>query len=174
MRDCPKSDYIGGLMKHTYFSEALSEFNRMYKEMDAIYHGLALTFGISDSMFWILYILSESKDGITQYELCHDWYFSKQTISSAISALVKEGYIYKRETFDAHNRKILTLTEKGEIFIKKTIDNVKIAEANAFGGLTQEECAEFLRLNDKYLQSFRKEAKSINHSSEAQPLQRTN
>lgn len=159
-------------MERSYLSEALSEINRMYKEMDAIYHGFALKFGFSDSMFWILYILSESEGGITQYELCSEWGYSKQTIHSAISALERNGYVCRRETLDARNRKLLTLTVKGRELTDRTIHFVKAAEIDALGGLSEKECSEFLRLNDRYLQLFRKESKNINHSSEDCPSQR--
>lgn len=154
------------LMETNYFLELLGELNKKYKELDAIYHSLALQFGISDTSFWILYILSETNDSITQYSLCNEWNYSKQTINSAISSLEKVGYVSKKETFDSRNRKIIVLTSKGKEFIKKTIELVKIAELHALMNLTKEECAELLQLNDKYLQLFCKEAKQLNRSSE--------
>lgn len=153
-------------METNYFAELLGELNKKFKELDAIYHSLALQFGISDTSFWILYILSETDEAITQYDLCNEWNYSKQTVNSAISSLEKAGYVVKKETFDSRNRKILVLTSKGNEFIKKTIGSVKAAELNALMGLTKDECAELLRLNDKYLQLFREETKKSNRSSE--------
>lgn len=144
-------------MEKKYYLYGLCELNKMYKEIDAIYHNLSVRFGISDTSFWILYILSESDQGITQYNLCTDWNYSKQTVNSAITLLEKKGYISKVETFDARNRKIIILTKRGEDFVKETVESVKAAELKAFMGLTKEGCAELLHLTDKYLQLFRKE-----------------
>lgn len=144
-------------MEMDFYAEGLGELNKKYKEMDAIYHNLALRFGLSDTSFWILYILSETEEAITQYDLCNDWNYSKQTVNSAIASLERAGYVVKKQTFDARNRKILALTEEGKAFVRRTVERVKAAELNALRGLSCEEFTELLRLNEKYLQLFRKE-----------------
>ena len=57
----------------------LKEFNRVYKEMDDLYHEIALKLGLSDSAFIILYALCEQGNGCLQKDICAQAFVSKQT-----------------------------------------------------------------------------------------------
>ena len=61
----------------------IREFNRLYKELDDLYHNLALRQGLSDSASIILYALYLLGDGCLQRDICDLSYISKQTINSA-------------------------------------------------------------------------------------------
>ena len=63
------------------------------KEQDAIYHRTAVEFGLSDSAMCVLYILADSEKAYTQQDICRISRFAKQTVNSAISALVKKTTI---------------------------------------------------------------------------------
>lgn len=132
----------------------LKLLNQKYKKMDAIYHAAALKFKVADSVFWILYVISEADTEYTQYSLCNDWFYSKQTINSAIGSLVKLGYIYMAETRGSRNQKIIRLTDEGRKFTSQTIEKIKQAELEALSSMTEIERQEFMRLTDKYLNSF--------------------
>ncbi len=47
----------------------LKEFNYLYREMDGIYHQLALRAGLPDSAFYILYCIVEFGDGCLQRDI---------------------------------------------------------------------------------------------------------
>ena len=65
----------------------LEEFNRLYREMDQIYHGLAVKMGLSDSAFIILYTIMELGEGCLQKDIA-DWCsLSRQTVNSSIQNL---------------------------------------------------------------------------------------
>lgn len=142
-------------------AEKLNQLNKKYKEMDSIYHNVALKFGISDSVFWILYAISETNGAVTQSELCNDWSYSKQTINSSISNLVRNGFLRRSAEKDGRKKILLSLTGKGQEFVKKTIDCVKVAELEAYRDLSENEQRQFLDLTEKYLENFRKEIEKI-------------
>lgn len=48
-------------LKKKTTSKRLSEYNRIIKENDEIYHNVAKSFGMPDCAFWILYMLREEK-----------------------------------------------------------------------------------------------------------------
>ena len=48
----------------------IREFNRLYKELDDLYHNLALRQGLSDSASIILYALYLLGDGCLQRDIC--------------------------------------------------------------------------------------------------------
>ncbi len=72
----------------------LKEFNRVYKEMDDLYHEIALKLGLSDSAFIILYALCEQGNGCLQKDICAQAFVSKQTINSSIRMPEKKEILF--------------------------------------------------------------------------------
>ena len=70
------------------------EFNRMYKEVDELYHEVALKSGLSDTSFLVLFSIVELGDGCLQIDIANRYFISKQTISSSVRALEQKGYLY--------------------------------------------------------------------------------
>lgn len=68
-------------------SQELKEVNRLYKELDDIYHDISLRLGISDSVLIILYSIVEMGDGCIQKDISEKFSISRQTINSAIKKL---------------------------------------------------------------------------------------
>ena len=71
--------------------EEVQEYNRMYKELDDLYHEIALGIGMSDGEFSALYAISSLGDGCLQRDICREVYVSKQTINSAVRKLEEKG-----------------------------------------------------------------------------------
>ena len=68
--------------------------SKLRKELDDLYHNLALRQGLSDSASIILYALYLLGDGCLQRDICDLSYISKQTINSSIRRLEQDGYLY--------------------------------------------------------------------------------
>ena len=58
-------------MGDSEIEKLLYKYNRIYKENNDLYRGVAKTLGVSDSVFWILYSLRERSGGATQSEICN-------------------------------------------------------------------------------------------------------
>ena len=91
---------MGGM--HMGQGPGIREFNRLYKELDDLYHNLALRQGLSDSASIILYALYLLGDGCLQRDICDLSYISKQTINSSIRRLEQDGYLYLQRTGQRH------------------------------------------------------------------------
>lgn len=139
-------------------AEQIETLNQHLKETDAVYHNAAVRFGLSDSAFWILYAVSDSRRIYTQQELCSSWSYTKQTVNSAIQSLIRRGYITLEPVTGARNSKIVRLTEAGAAFAEQTVHRLWQADQRAFGRLTKEERETFLALSEKYLLLFQEEA----------------
>ena len=120
----------------------VNEFNRLYKEMDDLYHDIALKLGLSDSALTIFYAICELGDGCLQKDICGQSFCSKQTINSSIRKLEREGTVYLRRG-------------KGREFVENRIRPAMGMEVQAFLELTPGERSELLRLTGKYLEHFR-------------------
>lgn len=153
--------------------EQLEHLNRLYKEQDDIYRGVAAKIGLSDAAFWILYAICETEQVYTQNDLCNGWFYSKQTINSACNNLIKYGYIVLEPIPDAKNRKAITLTESGEEFCKQNVLTLIAAEKRSFLRFDKKEREVFLSLlkkqNEFLKEELQKDAKDkIDKNSEKQ------
>jgi len=137
----------------------LVEYNRLYKEIDELYHGIALNSDLSDSAFTIFYSIYDLGNGCLQKDICNIACVSKQTINSSIRNLEKAGYIRLEE--GKGRDKHLFLTSAGEQLVKEKIMPVIDAENHVFAKMTKEERSELLRLTQKYLTLLRKKTKDL-------------
>lgn len=97
-----------------YMSSNLREYNRIYKEVNDIYRDAASKFGLSNSVFDILYTICEVGEGCLQKDVCDATFIPKQTVNSAIRKLEQEGYL-TLSNGKGHSKHIL-LTESGHTF----------------------------------------------------------
>lgn len=135
------------------------EFSRIDKELDDLYHEVALKMGVSDSAFTIFYIIGELGDGCMQRDICCRAYASKQTIHSSIRRLEEEGYLYLRQ--GKGRDKHIFLTRKGKTFMEQCICPVMQMEEEAFGDMEPEERGQYLRLAEKYVSGLCRRMKTI-------------
>lgn len=127
--------------------EQFAILNQIAKQQEEIYRRIAVQLGISDTAFWVLYHLCYSDKVFTQNDLAELWYIPKQTINSAITSLIKKGYIYLEQITAARNSKAILLTDKGAAFCKKAIQPILNGEQRAFSQLTEEERKTFISLS---------------------------
>lgn len=139
----------------------LALINRQVKETDAVYHALAARMGLSDCVFWVLYLLCESEQALTQYDLANEWFYPKQTIHSAVGKLRQSGYVDLRAVPGTRGRKTIHLTQAGEAFCKRHIRTVLAAEEKALGRLSEEERRTYISLAFKHLGFLKEEAENL-------------
>lgn len=143
-------------MKKTTLSVS-EQIIKQNRDFFHIYSHIASGLGLSESSFWIMYIISDSDNDYTQQKICNEWLFSKQTINSAIKCLEDRGYIYlvKARLPDVR-KKYIKLTCMGEKFVKNHIVCIHQAEQNAIAKMTLQEQKNYLELSEKYILGLRK------------------
>lgn len=135
--------------------------DKLNNEQNAIYHEVSVRMGISDSTLWILYVLYK-EDGIcTQKAICSDWYFTKQTINTTISNMVKKGYIQLEPIPNSKKEKGILLTKQGYALAKKTANELRKAEIAAYSKLTLAELEEYIRIHQKINNYLRETTEAI-------------
>ena len=126
--------------------EQMIELNQLCNENDGIYHDIAQSYGLSDSIYWILYILYNSDTPVSQTELCNNWFYSKQTVNSSITSMIKKDWVVLQVIPGTRNRKNIVLTEAGQRFCDKVIGETQVIEQNAFSRISEEERELFISL----------------------------
>lgn len=135
----------------------VSQLEQQWKERDAAYHSVAVKYGLPDTGFWILYILSTSEASYTQQDLCRKSSWAKQTINTAVSGLIKRGLIQLENIPGTRNQKQIVLTETGRDFINHCMLPFVEKEISAYRTLNDEELKLYLDLTKRLTASIRSE-----------------
>lgn len=123
--------------------------NQCDKEMDDIYHCYAQKHGLSDASLWILYAIYDATDGITQTDICNCWFFSRQTINTALKGLEQQGIIELVSISGNRKSKNVVFTSSGKIMADQIITPLKEAENQVFAAFSDEENRLFVELSQK-------------------------
>lgn len=131
------------------------------KEMDDIYHKVAVHFGLSDTALWVLYMIVHTEESFTQQDLCHAGFFSKQTINSVINNLVASGVVVLEAVPGTRKSKRIVLTDAGRELAGNTIDRLFEAELKAYGRFTEEELKCYLDITTRLAAFMREETEKL-------------
>lgn len=140
-------------------SKELKEFNLIFKEMDDLYHDIALKLGLSDSAFIILYTICTIGDGCLQKDICNTAYISKQTVNSSIKNLERSGILSLKagKGRDMH----IHLTPVGKKVLEEKIIPVIQMENQIFAELSPKERQLLLELTKKYMMQLRDKSEKL-------------
>lgn len=144
--------------------KALSQmalYNQLLKESDDIYRVYAKNSNLSETAFWILYCIREREEAFTQREICNYWFYTPQTVNSALKHMEEDGLLVLRAEEGNRKSKKIYLTEKGEKLVEQIVDPLIDAEVRATEKLGEQEMEKFLKIMKKQTELFRKEIANI-------------
>lgn len=125
-------------------SSYLVRFNQLTHENDSAYHRAATRLGLSDTAFWILYLIRSSGHDLTQKEISGFFFLPKQTVHSALRGFLEQGILELRPEAGRRDKSI-HVTPKGDRFLRATVDQVLAVERGVFSRVAEEEMEQFLR-----------------------------
>lgn len=134
----------------------LSRLNRLIKKQDEIYHQYARKSGLTDTQFWVLYALCESRDALCQNSFCENWCYSKQTVNAAVASLEKAGLLRLDYAEGSRKQKELALTDAGEAFCDAHIRTFMRAEGSALLSLSAQQREDFFATMEQLLAGLEK------------------
>ena len=144
--------------------KALSQmalYNQLLKESDDIYRVYAKNSNLSETAFWILYCIREREEAFTQREICIYWFYTPQTVNSALKHMEEDGLLVLRAEEGNRKSKKIYLTEKGEKLVEQIVDPLIDAEVRATEKLGEQEMEKFLKIMKKQTELFREEIANI-------------
>lgn len=139
----------------------IEELNSLSKEHEYIYHELAVRSHLSDSVFWVFYVLLTSGDGATQKEISESWCYSKQTIHSAIQKMRDNQWINVEDIPESRVGKRVLLTEEGKRFAEETVGIYVKAERVALSRIPIEELQSFIETFQKQIAMLTEEIHTL-------------
>ena len=131
------------------------------KEQESLYHQIALSLGLPDSVLYLLYTIAEQGDRKNPGRLYSEWSISKQTGHSAVEWLKKRDLVTLEPDPQDRRGKLVVLTPAGKDYIQTKVAPIMQAEERAFLRLTPEERRTFLGLTHRYLDAIREETEPL-------------
>ena len=130
----------------------LVDFDRMLNGLDHIYSEFSRACGLSDCAYWMLVDTSAAGGSVAVSRLTSEWFYSKQTINSAIKTLTARGFATLEFAEGSRKNKVVRLTKEGRQFAERYALPAQKAEQRAFGALEPWEQREIMRLIGKFSQ----------------------
>ena len=147
---------------------SLVDFDRMLNGLDRIYSEFARTCGLSDCAYWILVDTSAAGGSVAVSRLTSEWFYSKQTINSAIKTLRARGLATLEFAEGSRKKKVMRLTEEGMQFAKRYALPAQKAEQQAFEALEPWEQHEIMRLVGKFSDVLNEECEAFKQQMAAE------
>ena len=126
------------------------DFDRLLNRLDHIYSEFSRACGLSDCAYWMLVDTSTAGGSIAVSRLTSEWFYSKQTINSAIKTLTARGFATLEFAEGSLKNKVVRLTEAGMRFAEQYALPAQEAEQQAFEVLEPWEQREIMRLIEKF------------------------
>lgn len=146
----------------------LVDFDRMLNGLDHIYSEFSRTCGLSDCAYWMLVDTSTAGGSIAVSRLTSEWFYSKQTINSAIKTLTARGFATLEFAEGSRKNKVVSLTEEGRRFAKRYAMPAQGAEQQAFEALEPWEQREIMRLVGKFSHVLNEECEAFKQQMAAE------
>ncbi|MDY5358670.1 MAG: MarR family winged helix-turn-helix transcriptional regulator [Collinsella sp.] len=127
-----------------------ADFDRLLNRLDHIYSEFSRACGLSDCAYWMLVDTSTAGGSIAVSRLTSEWFYSKQTINSAIKTLTARGFATLEFAEGSRKNKVVRLTEAGMRFAEQYALPAQEAEQQAFEVLEPWEQREIMRLIEKF------------------------
>lgn len=132
----------------------LVDFDRMLNGLDHIYSEFSRACGLSDCAYWMLVDTGTAGGSIAVSRLTSEWFYSKQTVNSAIKTLTARGFATLEFAEGSRKNKVVRLTEEGMRFAEQYALPAQGAEQRAFETLEPWEQREIMRLIGKFSQAL--------------------
>lgn len=132
--------------KYSEYGALLDQYD---KNLNEIYHYYALRHDLSDAALWILYAVHDSEPGVTQADICSGWFFSRQTINTALKGLVRQGIIKLEPIPGNRKSKHAILTPQGREMAQQIVVPLKQAENQVFAAFNDAENQLFVEMAGK-------------------------
>ena len=139
----------------------LVDFDRMLNGLEHIYSEFSRACGLSDCAYWVLVDTSTAGGGIAVSRLTSEWFYSKQTINSAIKTLTARGFAALEFAEGSRKNKVVSLTEEGRRFAERYALPAQGAEQQAFEALEPWEQREIMRLVGKFSHVLNEECEAF-------------
>ena len=139
----------------------LAEIFEAWRSCDSAYLKLVRQWGISLNTVWALEYLDKHPEGVEPAVLAEDTNMLRQTITVVLNDLEGRGYLSRAFHSTDRRRKIIRLTQEGQVFARKVLDAISAAEQEASAILSEEELRQLQDYSRRFSQEFARKVNAI-------------
>lgn len=121
-----------------------------------LYHNYATAYGLSDTAFWLIYIIWFVGENCTQSEVCDMWFYKRQSINSALKRLEAQGYLTLESVHGNRKSKHIVLTSTGRELADRVVVPLVSAEIDVLEAFSNQERSTFVELTQRRVSLLRK------------------
>ena len=132
-------------------------FDRYYKSwrgIDAAYGKIAARCGVTSNILNILTLLYKHQTPMSQNELSHELYLSKQTVTSVVDSLEKRGLVTRAISEGDRRSREIALTEAGRTAGRRIGREMRQVELAAFELLSEQEQHALVDIQERLWHGF--------------------
>ena len=142
----------------------MRRYNYLLGELEAVYHGISLQMGLSDSISRILYAICDQGDRCPLSLVCRRTGLTKQTVNSALRRLEEKGLV-RLEAVDGRAKEVC-FTEEGRALADRTARKILEMENRVLESWAPGEVARYLELTERFLRSMEQQAARLEAQGE--------
>ncbi len=120
----------------------------------ALYDKYAKRHGMLMKTLLVLNALFYANGGMTQKEICHRTFQSKQTVNLIVKNLLAESYVTVSEAPEDRRNKIVQMTDAGRAYCGKVVRHITWAEDTAMSMFTPEEQRQLIALSRTFTKNL--------------------
>lgn len=122
--------------------QLICRMTKAENKIDGVYYYFARHLGINENKLALLYALDDGMPH-SQKDVSEEWMIPRTTINSIVRGMMAEGYIVLDS--DSHTKeKALMLTEQGQAYARKLLQDIYDAEEQAMTETIQKYSTEFV------------------------------
>ena len=129
-------------------------FCDLMQRMDRLYEAYAKAKGMTYMSMTVLECICTHRDSCTQKLICEETHYPKQSVNLIVKSFWQEGLVALEELPEDRRNKRIVLTEKGEDYAKRTVDELWRIDEAATAQLTGSQREELLRLLTIYADAY--------------------
>lgn len=147
-------------------ADAKQQLSILYQcdnELNELYYDYVVSYGygLSETAFWLLYIIWDMGDNCTQSDICDRWSYKRQSINSALKRLEAQGYLRLKAVPGNKKSKYIALTDAGKNLAEKAMIPLVSAEVKSLEEFDEQERDMLIKLTQKRIASIQKNIKKI-------------
>jgi DNA-binding MarR family transcriptional regulator len=143
-------------MSSAKIKEQVTEYYRLYREINVEYEEYAKSIGMTYSSLIVLYIIYDYPENCTQKTIRDESFLPKQTVNQIITSFYRQGIVKLIEVESDRRRKTIHLTDSGLEYANGIIPKIKDAENKAVESLTKSQRVALLETTEQLISNFRK------------------
>ena len=128
-----------------------------WRDASVSYSAFARKMGVDVSELYVVDVLWDTDEGMTQKSICEQCDMGKQTVSAVCKRLVAGGFVVAHPSATDKRERIMLLTDEGRDRWRSSVERMREIEAMAAEAIPAKDADAFLRAIKRYVDVLQRE-----------------